>query len=254
MKSMGIDGCHGGWLAVWTEDGAGWECALHPTMADLWTDHADTTIMFADIPIGLPGTGSRQADAIARQRLGQRSSSVFSVPVRPAALAMGRDNMTLTERKAMAKEINRQLSGKSLSEQTLGIVPKIIEMDAFLHATPEARGRVFEAHPELCFSLAAGAPMIYAKREFLGGLERLRLVRQWIPRAQDMLASVRSRHARSMVDADDVLDAMILAASAHSCQGRPASMPDPPERDETGLPMAIWYHDFNNCRGFHAYA
>jgi predicted RNase H-like nuclease len=254
MKSMGIDGCRGGWLAVWTGDGAGWECGLYPTVADLWADHADTAIMFADIPIGLPASGSRQADTLARQRLGPRASSVFSVPVRPAAMAMGRDDTPLTERKAMAKAINRQLSGKSLSEQTLGIVPKIIEMDAFLHATPEAPDRVFEAHPEICFSLAAGAPMVHAKREFPGGLERLRLVQRRIPDAQAMLASVRARHVRSMVGADDVLDAMILAACAHCCQGRPAPMPDPPERDETGLPMAIWYHDFNHCRGFHAQA
>jgi predicted RNase H-like nuclease len=247
MKGVGIDGCRGGWFAVWTRDGTRWECALYPDIATVWRDHADAAALLADIPVGLPGQGTRLADGLARQRLGPRKASVFNVPARQAALAMGREDTPQAVRKATARETNRMLSGKSLSEQSLGIVPKILEMDAFLLATPAARGRVFEAHPEVCFSLAGGAPMVYSKKEFLGGLERLRLVEQWIAAAQAMLADARGRYPRAAVATDDMLDAMILAASAYCCQGRPTPMPDPPECDETGLPMAIWYHDFNNC-------
>jgi len=245
MKGVGIDGCRGGWLAVWTGDGKDWESALYPDMASVWADHGDADALFADIPIGLPDHGSRLADTLARRLLGPRGASVFNAPVRGAARAMADQGVPPAERRARAKGINRQLSGKSLSEQSLSVVEKILEMDSFLSAAPEARGKVFEAHPEVCFALAGGAPMVHAKKDFLGGLERLRLVQRWIPDAQAMLASVRALHPRSMVDADDVLDAMILGAGAHCCQGRPASMPDPPERDGTGLPMAIWYHDFN---------
>ncbi|ADU64203.1 MAG: DUF429 domain-containing protein [Pseudodesulfovibrio sp.] len=247
MKGVGIDGCRGGWFAVWTGDGARWECALYPDMAAVWRDHSDAAVLFADIPVGLPDQGTRLADGLARQRLGPRGASVFNVPARQAALAMGREDTPSAVRKAAARDANRKLSGKSLSEQSLCIVPKILEVDAFLLATPEARGRVFEAHPEVCFSLAGGAPMVYSKKEFLGGLERLRLVEQRIADAQAMLADARGRYPRTAVATDDMLDAMILAASAACCQGRPTPMPDPPERDGTGLPMAIWYHDFNNC-------
>ncbi len=250
MKCVGIDGCKGGWLAVSTDDGARWEVALHREFAGVWRAHPDAGTVFVDIPIGLPSQGGRRADELARRRLGPRGSSVFGVPAREAAWAMdpADGQSDLVARKEAAKKLNRQLVGKSLSEQSLGIVPKILEVDRFLSTAGEARGRVFEAHPELCFAMAAGRPMEYAKKDFLGGLERLQAVEAHVREARALLARVRREHPRSAVDADDVLDAMILAVSAHACGGRPASLPDPPELDGTGLPMAIWYHDFTTQR------
>jgi predicted RNase H-like nuclease len=247
MKCVGVDGCRGGWLAVSTDDGARWEVALHREFAGVWRAHPDAVTVFVDIPIGLPSQGDRRADGLARRRLGPRGSSVFNVPARQAVWAMDAagGQGDLAARKEAARSFNRQLVGKSISEQSLGIVPKILEVDRFLSAAPEVRGRIFEAHPELCFAMAVGRPMEYAKKDFLGGLERLGAVEAHVPGARALLARVRREHPRSVVDADDVLDAMILAVSAHACGGRPASLPDPPERDGTGLPMAIWFHDFS---------
>jgi predicted RNase H-like nuclease len=42
------------------------------------------TVLGIDIPIGLPESGPRLADALARQVLGSRASSVFSTPIRAA--------------------------------------------------------------------------------------------------------------------------------------------------------------------------
>ncbi|MUM77390.1 DUF429 domain-containing protein [Pseudodesulfovibrio sp. F-1] len=249
MKGVGIDGCRGGWLAFWTGDGAVWECALYPDMASIWADHSDADALFADIPIGLPGHGSRLADTLARRMLGPRGASVFNAPVRTAAWAMADKDKSSAKGRARAKEINRELSGKSLSEQSLNLIPKILEVDSFLAATPEARGKVFEAHPEVCFVLAGKAPMAYPKRTAKGLARRLEIVQRWIPEARAMLCALDGRHPAGAAKGDDALDAAILAVSAHACLGvagpRPASLPDPPERDETGLPMAIWYHDFN---------
>jgi predicted RNase H-like nuclease len=254
MKYIGVDACAGGWFAVSGDGDGRWRTAVHADFASVWQAHGDAVALFVDIPVGLPDRGVRLADGLCRQRLGARKASVFSVPVRGAAQAMatttGADGgPSLTRRKDVAKTLNRQLSGKSLSEQSLGIVPKILDVDSLLAAVPAMRGRVFEAHPELCFALAGGGPMHYPKKDFLGGLERLRIVEWFIPEAAALLADVRALHPRSVVDGDDMLDAMILAASAWCSRGRPTPMPDPPEIDGSGLSMAIWYHDFNTHRG-----
>lgn len=240
MKYVGIDACKSGWVAVILGEDRE-VCEVYSTIADMWNSHKDAQRIFIDIPVGLAAHGDRLADAEMRRALPRGfKSSIFNTPVRDAVHARS---------KGAAKSINKKLTGKSLSEQSLGICQKIREVDLWLQDNRSAWERIHESHPEACFYLCAGHALGYGKKDFLGSLERLRIIEKHIPRAERMLMSVRNEHSRTNVAADDVLDAMILAVTARECKGVPHFFPaglDEPPRDETGLPMAIWYHDFTN--------
>ena len=79
-----------------------------------------------DIPIGLPDEGSRRCDLEARKLIGPRRSSVFPAPFRSVLGA-------LTYEDAAAR--CRAVSGKSLSLQAFGILPKIAEVDRLMTRT-----------------------------------------------------------------------------------------------------------------------
>jgi len=236
MWYVGVDACKGGWFAAGLgPDGV--RTALCPAFADVWEAFAPALRVFVDMPVGLAERGTRAADASTRRALPSHlKSSIFNTPVRSAVHAPDKNT---------AKAINRTLTGKSLSEQSLGLVAKIREVDNWLQARPERRDFVFESHPELCFGQLGGGYPAHAKKDFLGGLERLRILERYIPDAEAVLAEARSRHVRTVVAADDMLDALILAVAARESGERPRFHPaaDRPETDATGLPMAVWYPD-----------
>jgi len=235
MKFVGVDGCKAGWCAAWVADGW-WDVGVYPLFADLWAEHRDAASVLVDIPIGLADDANRKAEKLLREQLGTRRASVFNTPAR-AALHAGS--------KAAAKVINRKASGKSLSEQSLGIIKKIEEVDLFLTANPETVEKVFESHPELAFALAGGAPMKYPKRDTPGVVERYEILTRLVPNVRGLLDRVRETHPASRVAGDDVFDALILAITGRQGSGRLKSLPDPVERDAVGLPMAIWYAEFD---------
>ncbi|MEF2231201.1 MAG: DUF429 domain-containing protein [Pseudodesulfovibrio sp.] len=237
MWYVGVDACRGGWfVAGLGPDGV--RTVLCPAFAGVWELFAPVARVFVDMPVGLPGRGVRAADVETRRVLpAHLKSSIFNTPVRSAVHAPDKD---------AAKEINRELTGKSLSGQSLGLVAKIREVDAWLQARPDLRETVFESHPELCFGQLGGGFPAHAKKDFLGGLERLRILERYIPDAEAVLAEARSRHARTVVAADDMLDTLVLAVAARESGERPRFHPagaDRPETDATGLPMAVWYPD-----------
>lgn len=235
MIFAGIDGCKCGWVAV-ALDGEAVRWLVADSFSEAISLLGDDCSIFVDMPIGLPATGSRVADGEARNALPSHlKSSIFNIPVRKAVYA---------ETKAEAKSINKKLSGKSLSEQSLGLVSKIRDVDVFFQQHAERHQSIFESHPEICFGhLGEGYPS-YAKKDLLGGLERLKILEKYIPSIENVLVEIRKKYPRTKVAADDVLDAAILAAANRKCMGRPRCFPlgnDTPPRDETGLPMAIWY-------------
>lgn len=237
MRYVGVDACRSGWFAV----GLGGEMPQYSvceTFAGVRQWAGPEARLFVDIPIGLPAEGARAADREARQALpAHLKPTVFNTPVRRAVYAAT---------KAEARQINRELTGKSLSEQSLGIVEKIKDVDSFLQTHPEGVAAVFESHPETCFGRLAGRFPDHGKKDLLGGLERFRIIREFMPEVEEFMRTVRRQHPRSKVAADDILDACILAVTARECGGRPRSLPagsGGPPRDETGLPMAIWYHE-----------
>jgi predicted RNase H-like nuclease len=235
MKFVGVDGCKAGWCAAWVADGR-WDVGVYLSFDELWDAHRDARSVLVDIPIGLAEDAHRTAEGLLRNRLGPRRASVFNTPARSAVHAVSKE---------AAKALNRKASGKSLSEQSLGIMPKIMEVDLFLAAHPEAVEKVFESHPELAFALAAGQPMAYPKRDVPGVVERYEILKRYVPDVRGLLDRVRQEYPASRVAGDDVFDALILAVSGRQGRDRLRSLPEPVERDATGLPMAIWYAEFD---------
>lgn len=79
---VGVDGCPGGWIAVrWAETVAHHLCRSFAEVLAM-----DAAVIAVDMPIGFPQGSGRAAEREARSRLGERQSSVFSVPSRAAVM------------------------------------------------------------------------------------------------------------------------------------------------------------------------
>lgn len=230
MRVVGVDGCPGGWVAVeWNTEGRTLTPRVYPGIAALLDAHADVEAIGIDIPIGLAKGVPRGADVAARRVLGPRRSSVFPAPD-PRLL----DAPTYAEAAALA----RSLIGKGITVQAFGIFPKVAEVNQTV--TPDMRGWVFEVHPEVSFRALAGRPMAHAKKRPEGYEERRELL------AEDLGIEIWSRaEARAVArpaGADDVLDAIVAAWSAHrSATGRAGRLPAHPEVDDRDLRMEIVY-------------
>lgn len=162
----GADGCKTGWVVV-SQD-------MHSNAVELqvvssireWILRRDPPEVLAiDVPIGLPDSGPRACDLVARKLLGRpRGSSVFPAPIRPVLEA---------DSHAVACSIGRKSDGRGISVQCWSIVPKIREIDQLLRSQPEWRRFIREVHPEVSFmELNNGKPMQYSKARATGRHER----------------------------------------------------------------------------------
>lgn len=232
-RHFGIDGCRGGWFYVCFDAGnlsGGTVSRLEgllerATLAD---------VVFVDIPIGLwaAAPGGRQCDSEARRLLGPRASSVFNAPIRGILGLPGYQEANAT---------SRQLTGKGISKQTWNICGKILEVDALMKADPKARRIIREVHPELCFyGLANGHPMTHNKKTQAGFCERLEIIERYLPGARDFVDSALAHYPRSVLAADDILDAAVAALTA-SLSSHWQTLPKQPELDCEGLPMEMVY-------------
>lgn len=229
---LGVDGAKGGWVgALLPVTGRGavrWVDARDiGTLVGRATDAAaaggtgGVGVVAVDIPIGLPDTGRRRADGLARARLGARRSSVFPTPVRDAVLAP-----TYADARRVSVE---RTGGVSLSAQAYGLRRAILDVDAYARSGPSVR--VVEVHPEMSFAAMRGAPMGSSKRTAAGRCERVEALRDQGITVADLV------EARG---ADDLLDAAAAAWSgARVARGEAESLPDPPERFGDGLEAAI---------------
>lgn len=235
MKVVGVDGCKAGWFAISVRQRDAWEADIYPDAAALWQAHSNAHQILVDIPIGLPwrGVPVRGCDLEARRLLGQgRCSSVFPAPSRAALDAKDYEE---------AGWLNREEVTKSLSQQCFNILPKIREVDELLRAHPSARDVVREVHPELCFwALNNHHATAHPKKKRSGFDERLRLLSRVFAPTQEIVAHALHRFKRKEVSRDDILDALVAAVTALQ-PGRQISIPSPPQRDATGLPMQIVY-------------
>ena len=75
-------------------------------------DGGPLAVVAVDIPIGLPDTGRRQADVLARKAVGPRWQSVFMTPVRPALEAHDYET---------AADLSRSLAGEGISRQAFAL-------------------------------------------------------------------------------------------------------------------------------------
>jgi predicted RNase H-like nuclease len=234
----GVDGCPAGWAVVWRAlDGDEPPAfSLAPDFAAILDDPRQPAIVAVDMPMGLPdrvGKGGRGPEAAVRPLLGERQSSVFSVPSRAAVMAA---HYAEACRIALATSE----PPRKVSKQCFHLFPKIREIDALM--TPALEARVFECHPELAFwRLNGEKPMALAKKvrsraSPAGIAERTALLARhgyytgWL--AQELPRGVGR---------DDFIDAAVLALIAGRiarCMARP--FPLTPARDGTGLRIAIW--------------
>ena len=234
--AYGVDGCKAGWFCIALDPSRTIRWHVVQTLDELVAKANNGDRIFVDIPIGLSdGPEERLCDKEARRWLGPpRASSVFRTPVR-AALDAGDD--------VEAKRINLAVASKSLSAQTLAIMPKIREVDALLRGCMKAHGMVREVHPEVCFwSLAGERPMMHRKKTREGSDERIAVLKSVRPSIDQELAQICTAVPRRNLEKDDILDAMAAALTALANPGELRTLPERPPRDAYGLPMEMVYY------------
>ena len=165
----GVDGCPAGWMVVFArvsehEGSTELRLCVQPRFADILCADQAPAVIAVDIPIGLPaqaGRGGRAAEHMVRPLLGERQSSVFSVPSRAAL-----ERTDYGEACVVALATSEP--PRKISKQLFMIVPKIREVDACLRAEPAAAPRVFEVHPELAFWRLNGARALAEPKKVKG--------------------------------------------------------------------------------------
>lgn len=194
------------------------------------------SVIAVDMPIGLPdriGQTGRGPEKAVRRHLGDRQSSVFSVPSRAAVYA---DDY----RAACSAALETSEPPKKVSKQAFHLFPKIREIDVLM--SPELEARVYEVHPELAFWRLNGEremslPKKVKNRPNGPGLDQRR----------DLLVSCS--YQRGFLDQppprgagrDDMLDAAANCLIAERLSsGTAEPFPREYERDEKGLRIAIW--------------
>jgi predicted RNase H-like nuclease len=241
----GIDGCRAGWLCLLGLGRGSVVAAVLATVDDLLKLTPRPRLVLIDMPIGLPDSGPRRCDVVARRTLGRgRFGSVFSAPIRP---------MLAADTYERACSIGLDVDGRKISKQTWNLVPKIRELDEFVGRAPRSM-RIRETHPELCFQAwNDGRAMKHSKKTVAGVAERERLIRKRFGAALDETWNSLLRSAdRRGFKRDDLLDAFAALRSAErvaaerrqssaSHTGEPGLTGEPCERDSTGLPMEIVY-------------
>lgn len=251
MTVAGVDGCKAGWIAVIRNDtGILPKAQVFGNFEGLLAALPGDAVVAVDMPIGLPGftaKGGRGPEALVRPLLGQRQSSVFSIPSRAAVHAETADFTDIEEwyaahRRSSAVAMRTSDPPRGVSIQAFGIFSKIREIDALMMARPELRERMIESHPEVAFWRLNDGQAMSLPKKIKGRVN---------PAGMDERRGLLARcgHDRAFLDqapprgaaADDFLDAcaMMLIAERHR-RGETTSFPSPPGRDSHGIPVAIW--------------
>ncbi len=203
MTFGGIDGCKAGWLLITYKAGK-YSWHLLQDINQLSNIIIGSARLFIDMPIGLAAQNHpRTIEKVLRNELGNRSATVFNVPVREAVYESD---------KQRAKELNIKITGKSLSEQSLNIKPKILELDQFLKQKPKDL-ELIESHPELCFKYLNGSILQTRKSEKSGVEERLEILKNYDPACLKVYKSIFQNTLRKHIKADDIVDALVLCLS-----------------------------------------
>jgi predicted RNase H-like nuclease len=233
----GVDGCPVGWIVALVRDDAV-RVRIVPRFADITGAPEAPAVIAVDIPIGLPdriGPEGRGPERSVRPLLGQRQSSVFSVPARSAIYA-GEYRAACTAAFATSEP------PRAVSKQLYMITPKIREVDTLLRENPALVGRVRESHPEVAFWRLNGERALTEPKKVKGTpyppglvLRRALLIAAGLP-----AAVVEAKPPRG-AGPDDLLDALACATAARRIRaGQAQSFPATPGHDAFGLPMAIW--------------
>lgn len=221
-RVAGVDGCKGGWVAIVLREGRFERAALGESLDDLFST-LEVEVIAIDMPAGLLESGTRECETRARERLGNRSATVFQTPPRAVLLA------------ATYEEANRlsfTMSGRKISRQAYGLRARILELEHHL-----ADPRIIEVHPELSFLALSGEASLPPKKTWAGQQRRSRALAA-------AGIEVPSEIDRAGVAApDDVLDAAAAAWSAARClRGEATGLGlEAGQLTQTGRRIAIWY-------------
>lgn len=212
--AVGVDWAGNGWVAAIREDEE-WSVEFYPTVLNLWSAHREAATILVDIPIGLRESGKRACDLAAKSALGgSRQASVFLTPTREAVFAPNIESAKTRQKPA----------DFGVQNQVWAIVPRIRELDVFLRefAGQISEDQILEAHPELCFAgLNGGDPIDASKGTDEGKKTRLAVLDSVDP---DLVATFEDAvetyttpsYAPTIAASktDDILDALVLAATA----------------------------------------
>lgn len=229
MNLAGADGCREGWLCLKEVDGVV-HGHVFASFAQILRHLPDSPFITIDIPIGLPTSGERACDRMARQLLGSpRSSSVFPAPVR---------GVVQETHYQVACEKHRQIDGRALSKQAFAILPKIREVNEALWQEPTLQQRVREVHPEVCFAVwNNGRAMQHRKAIPAGRAERERLIDAGWPGQRPRILAELAGHDFEL---DDVNDAFAALWTAKRVAVGSAKTLGSKVNDAGGLRMEMW--------------
>lgn len=241
LPVIGADGCplgptHDAWVGFLISHPDQPPRVFHaPTTNDLWSFAQAHNVgrIDLDVPIGLPTTGPRQADALARKLLGPRRASVFPAPQRWLLNFTDIHRADAYKRRVLKEQTKVQ-------RQMFNILPRIRAVDELLQREPTARAIISEVHPELCFwSLNARTPLEHPKRTGEGFAERLSILARFIA---DPLALITAAHATTKplgVNRDDLVDALACLVTAMAPPSHRQTIPTTPPLDAHQLPMQM---------------
>lgn len=248
---VGIDGCKGGWVAVYLSDFDRSEAKKFKKLEEIFETYPECDRYIIDMPIGLVGDEisdedynkivtqysiekknrdeikiscnrkikTARPDKAARTHI-QNKSSVFSVPCRQATgkLKYKKEyNNTIEYEKHSeeAKKINHFFLDRNLSQASLCIIPKIREVDEFLQKNPEWKNKLLESHPEICFSKLDNnciKQIKHSKKDKYGQDERKALLRKYCDKTDHIINNFLEE--RNATNTEDVVDALCLAIMA----------------------------------------
>ncbi len=231
MIFAGMDGCRAGWLLITFKAGQ-YDWKLIPHISQL-PKTREVIRVFLDMPVGLSSKGfPRTIESKLRAELGNRSSTVFNAPARAAVYESNREK---------AKKLNLKIEGKSLSEQSLNIKPKILEVDRYLQNATHAVDLI-ESHPEICFKHLNGSILQTKKSTREGILERLKVLAVYDKRCTKLFDIIFKATLRKHVKADDIADALCLCL-ANRLNGEESLnlFQDLNTLDERGIPIQIGF-------------
>ncbi|WP_350335599.1 DUF429 domain-containing protein [Coralliovum pocilloporae] len=234
----GLDGCKTGWCMVTLLNGnpSKPQFEVIPHISEAIHHPLKPAILAIDMPIGLPEQairGGRDVENSVRPHLGNRQSSVFSVPARSAV--MEEDYI-----KACEAALAHSDPPRKVSKQCFNLFPKIREIDAIM--TPDLEHLIYEVHPEFAFwrlndGQAMQSPKKIKSRAHPAGIEdrQVLLAKHGIP------PGFFSEPRPKGVGADDRVDATVCALIAlRILKGEADAFPPDYKRDGRGLRMAIW--------------
>ncbi len=215
---LGADGCPAGWVVAEVSGrGTAWHFAPDAAALLALADRVGAVAVAADVPVGLPGAGTRPCDVQARARLrGGGASSVFAAPPRAAL--------------GFATYAAARPALPSLSAQAFALVARVRDVDEQLRAAgPGVHDRFVECHPEVSLRALTGR-VLPRKKSAPGALLRLRALEQALgPVPADPPAQA---------GLDDALDALACAWTARRwATGTAEVLGGGP--DDLGVPMRI---------------